>query len=194
MNTLLAAALVIGFRFSETSYALETQLKPAPNFDLGNPISHAITLNSETQGSYTDNYGPLIPEEPDENGYYQIEWDSLMPANFDGSPAIPGDQPRDLVEELIGKKVSIPGFVVPLDFDGERVHSLLFVPYVGACIHVPPPPVNQLIYAEVPGGYRMGDQWEPIQLSGTLGGEYTETEIGSAGYTMVIDKIEPFTY
>ena len=48
-----------------------------------------------------------------------------------------------LVSDYDGKRVRIPGYIVPIGFDGVGVKEFLLVPYVGACIHVPPPPPNQ---------------------------------------------------
>ena len=48
------------------------------------------------------------------------------------------------------KVIRIQGFVVPVDRDAKgNLHTLLLVPYFGACIHVPPPPENQIIYVEL---------------------------------------------
>lgn len=136
---------------------------------------------------------PLIPE-PGEDGYIHLEWDSLMPANFGAQLTDEASSGVELVQELIGKKVSIPGFVVPLDLDGESVVKFLFVPYMGACIHVPPPPPNQLIYAEINRGLVLEDPWMPLEIYGTLGAEYVETDLGAAGYTMDVDTIMAFEY
>ena len=48
----------------------------------------------------------------------------------------------------MGKSVKIPGFAVPLEGDDgfEYVKEFLLVPTFGACIHVPPPPPNQVIH------------------------------------------------
>ncbi len=44
---------------------------------------------------------------------------------------------------------------------------LLLVPFVGACVHVPPPPANQLVLVEVPGGYATSGLWEPVSVTGS---------------------------
>jgi hypothetical protein len=61
------------------------------------------------------------------------------------------DQPPRVVAELDGKRVRIGGYVVPLDFESTTVKEFLLVPFVGACIHVPPPPANQIIYVKAEG-------------------------------------------
>ena len=52
------------------------------------------------------------------------------------------------LRKLIGKSIKIPGFAVPLEGDDgfEYINEFLLVPYFGACIHVPPPPPNQVIH------------------------------------------------
>ena len=59
-----------------------------------------------------------------------------------------------VVPELDGKRVRIGGYVVPLDFEATNVKEFLLVPFVGACIHVPPPPPNQIIYVKSAKGLR----------------------------------------
>ena len=64
------------------------------------------------------------------------------PAAMQQSPAAP------VVEALDGVQVKLPGYIVPLDMSEEgRVTEFLLVPYFGACIHVPPPPSNQIVHA-----------------------------------------------
>jgi hypothetical protein len=50
------------------------------------------------------------------------------------------------------KLVALPGFVLPLEYEGKKVSEFLLVPWVGACIHTPPPPPNQIVHvvAEMP--------------------------------------------
>ena len=106
---------------------------------------------------------------------------AARPVRDDGSPPPPplpegnwmsaqaqagaaSDLPPQVVTELDGKRVRIGGYVVPLDFEATTVKEFLLVPFVGACIHVPPPPANQIIYVkaekgfEVAGHVRSGDR------------------------------------
>jgi len=54
-----------------------------------------------------------------------------------------------LVQDLDGKIVRIPGYVLPTEFSGDKVVEFLLVPYVGACVHTPPPPANQMVHVKV---------------------------------------------
>ncbi len=71
-------------------------------------------------------------------------------------------------QELNGSQVKIPGFVVPLEGDEEKITEFLLVPYFGACIHVPPPPPNQIIYVKFPQGAPIQQLWDVIYVIGTL--------------------------
>ena len=55
-----------------------------------------------------------------------------------------------VIDSLNGVRVHVAGFVVPLDSDYDHLKQFLLVPYFGACIHVPPPPSNQVIHVILP--------------------------------------------
>ena len=47
-----------------------------------------------------------------------------------------------VVSSLNGSRIRIPGFIVPLENQRGQVTEFLLVPYFGACIHTPPPPLQ----------------------------------------------------
>ena len=99
----------------------------------------------------------------------------------------------NVVDDLDGRLVRIPGFVVPLDFDAVDVYSdFLLVPYFGACIHVPPPPPNQIVYVRVKKPVRMGQIWQPFWIEGVLSTDKALNELGDAAYTMEFRRFDPF--
>ncbi len=65
------------------------------------------------------------------------------------------EAPPPVVAALDGQRVQIGGYVVPLDFDATTVKEFLLVPFVGACIHVPPPPANQIVYVKAEKGFSL---------------------------------------
>jgi hypothetical protein len=93
-------------------------------------------------------------------------------------------------KKMSGRPVKIPGFVVPLDFEKSEIQEFLLVPYFGACIHVPPPPPNQIIYvktkAPTPGIAAM----EVVWVYGKITLERFQSELGGAGYAIGADKVE----
>ncbi len=81
-------------------------------------------------------------------------------------------------EELNDKPVRIPGYVLPLEFDGEKVTEFFLVPYVGACIHTPPPPPNQIVHVETEEGYVTdGGLYTPVWVIGTMRSEQNKTDL-----------------
>lgn len=99
----------------------------------------------------------------------------------------------DAVEDLDGELIRIPGYVVPFDFDVRQRHrEFLFVPYMGACIHTPPPPPNQIIFVRADPAMRIKDIWVPYWLEGELSTEENRNELGDAAYTLRLDQLEPY--
>ncbi len=125
-----------------------------------------------------------------------ISWRDLVPP-LDESLILEGDIAfgEQVRFELNNKKIRIPGFIVPVDFDNTQVVTrFLLVPYFGACIHEPAPPPNQTIYAEFEPGYTLESLWDPFWIEGTLLTTRVEEDLATASYTLRADKIEPFVY
>lgn len=99
-----------------------------------------------------------------------------------------------IVPEFDGQKIRLPGFIVPLEFgENQRVTRFFLVPYFGACIHVPPPPPNQIIYAEYDKGYTVENLYDPFWLLGTVSTQLIENDMATAAYTIKVDQIVPYT-
>lgn len=103
-----------------------------------------------------------------------------------------GAPPR-IVPELDGKTVRIGGYVVPLDFEATRVKEFLLVPFVGACVHVPPPPANQIIYVKIDEGFEVAGTFDPVTVTGTLNTAVAFTGLADAGYTLRATQVVPRT-
>lgn len=144
---------------------------------------------------------PLLAAQPTE-----VEWIELMPKEdlefLQNMPEIDheGNEPFSLPEELMTgnvvdsmdqKAIKIPGFVVPLEFtDDKRVTEFFLVPYFGACIHVPPPPPNQIIHISYPQGIHVDALYEPYWVTGTLRTERISNDVADASYIMSADRVE----
>jgi len=112
-------------------------------------------------------------------------------ARWMSAPARANAMPAPVVEGLAGKRVHIGGYVVPLNFEATRVTDFLLVPFVGACIHVPPPPANQIIYVKVERGFDVQGSFDPVWVTGTLKVTPTFTGLADAGYSLEAEKVEP---
>jgi len=72
-------------------------------------------------------------------------------------------------EGLMGAHVRIPGYILPLAVNGEgKITEFLLVPWVGACIHSPTPPPNQIIHVSYPQGTEPRGHFSAIWLEGTI--------------------------
>lgn len=99
--------------------------------------------------------------------------------------------PAAVVESLDGKRVQLGGYVVPLDLESRSVKELLLVPFVGACIHVPPPPSNQVVHVVARRAFEIRDLFDPVWVTGTLSTVSSTTELADAGYRLDAELVEP---
>ncbi len=91
-------------------------------------------------------------------------------------------------------KIRLPGFIVPVTLDENQVVTEFFlVPYFGACIHVPPPPPNQIIFSRFEKGITLDDLYTPYWIEGTLSTTLTENELATSAYSFSVDKMIVYT-
>ncbi len=96
-----------------------------------------------------------------------------------------------IIGAMDGKNIRIPGFVVPVEFTSDqKVSSFFLVPYFGACLHLPPPPPNQIIYIESEQGIVLEGLYDAVWVSGQLSAELFEDQIATSAYTMTLNSIE----
>ncbi len=154
------------------------------------------------------------------NGELELEWDDLVPADFDPDKLfqkiadkykiteLDDDDPRaqqiqeeirqiwnhaPVVESLNGRRVRLPGLMVPLEGDGMKVSEFLLVPYFGACIHVPPPPSNQIVFVTTRADKATAHEiYDAVWVIGILHTEHSHKEIGDTSYTITADSIESY--
>lgn len=150
------------------------------------------------------------------NGYQEIAWESLIPKDWDAMAPFKGlnldklddSDPRadaalwkakkywkqaPVDPAMEGKAVRLPGFVVSLDREGEALKEFLLVPYFGACIHVPPPPANQIIHVKSAKAIKDVRTMDAVWINGVLKIEHSDSSMGASGYSMTAVKVEPYT-
>jgi len=99
-----------------------------------------------------------------------------------------------VVDELDGMRVKIPAYVTPLEFDGQtRMSEFLLVPYVGACMHTPPPPANQVVHANSDEVVEFKNIYDPIWAIGTIRAETVQSDLAESGYRLEIESVVPYT-
>lgn len=140
------------------------------------------------------------------NNYVDLEWTDLIP---EGQPVIPpvlqgliqhdgpnlsSQQPAShgVRTDWNGEIVRLPGFIVPIEYSGTGVTAFILVPFVGACVHVPPPPANQLVFVTTEEPYQSSDLFEAVNVIGMFGTASTSTQLADIAYALSAEKIEPF--
>jgi hypothetical protein len=136
-----------------------------------------------------------------------LQWRDLLP---DGHNAIPpsvqgllehdetappfSQQPQSsgVRTDWNGLVVSLPGFIIPIDYSGTGVSAFILVPYVGACVHVPPPPANQLVFVTTSTPYENSGLFEAVTVVGMFGTASTSTQLADIAYALSADSIEPY--
>ncbi|WP_295315520.1 DUF3299 domain-containing protein [Roseobacter sp.] len=138
-----------------------------------------------------------------------VGWDDLIPPGVPYSQII-GEGEIDLQndtwlpvfdenatrlnDDLDGAYIKMPGYMLPVDLSAAGVTSFIMVPYVGACIHTPPPPANQLVFVQSEKPWPGDTMWDPVWVTGLITHELQSTTVADIGYAMAADKIEAFEW
>lgn len=139
-------------------------------------------------------------------GAVELDWSDLMPEGEQTVPpalqglvphdesAAPSSQPPSsgVRTDWNGEIVRLSGFIIPLDYAGTGITAFMLVPYVGACIHVPPPPANQLVLVTTDTPYQNDGLFEAVTVEGLFSTASTATELADVGYAMSASRITRF--
>ena len=139
----------------------------------------------------------------------EITWDDLIPPGVPYSEIIAegeldeeNDYWRPIFDEnstklnpaLANAYIKMPGFIIPIEISADGVTSFILVPYVGACIHVPPPPPNQLVFVTTKVPWPSERLWEAVWVTGTMQNKVQYTEVADTGYELEADRIEIYIW
>lgn len=96
-------------------------------------------------------------------------------------------------DEFNQRKIRLPGYIVPVETTEDGKSTAFFlVPFFGACIHLPPPPPNQIIYATYEKGVEVTDFDMPYWIEATITTQQVRNDMATAAYTATVDKLYPF--
>ena len=135
------------------------------------------------------------------DGYRETDWLDLMPKDevedLVKAQSLPvnhtasGEQYGSFrtVPGLDGLKVRLAGYIVPVEQADGKVSEFFFVPYFGACIHVPPPPPNNIIYVRLRKPSSDLNMFDAYWLTGTIKTERLSNNIAATAYTMTGDSV-----
>ncbi len=116
----------------------------------------------------------------------EVDWRLLGEMDY-----VTGKMPPEL-QALDGKDVKIPGFMVPLEDNQKAVTEFLLVPSPQACIHVPPPPPNQMVLINIDVAANAKVEFGPIWVMGKLSLKSKRHMYGESSFQMSGLKIEPY--
>lgn len=141
--------------------------------------------------------------------FREITWEELIPAGVPYSEIVGEgdyDEQNDtwlpdfddnafkFVDGLNGTRIRMPGYMLPLETGGQGVTEFILTPYVGACIHVPPPPPNQLVFVTSTRPWPSEAMFDAIWVTGTIRVSPISTNLAEIGYDMVADEIEAYVW
>ena len=152
---------------------------------------------------------------PATGGFRTITWEALVPADWDPFKEFKGidlsalqdgdpkaDQMLKRMREvwdqapvnpaLVGQRVRIPGFVVPLEDTKDGIKEFLLVPYFGACVHSPPPPSNQIIHVLPKSPAKGFRSMDAVWITGTLSNTQTDSFMGASSWRLEAVGVTPY--
>ena len=156
---------------------------------------------------------PPVAAPVDEAKVLELEWQDLLPEDerkdynagppaathdyLSGESGLAAQQVMNfnVNAKLDQKQVKLPGFIVPLELDDNgKVTEFFLVPYFGACIHVPPPPANQMVFVTLKEGVQLDSMYAAFWVTGKMSARGKSTRLGAAAYGIAATRLEEYKY
>lgn len=204
-----------GERASSTPPSTDAAGGGSGRFVLGEELPKAAPAPAQgasgKQDGTGDGAGPRASAE-----YRPMDWETLIPTDWEplkdfkslDFSSMSDSDPRAIAAlrklqkawknaplnpAIQNEKIEISGFIVPLDSsDSTTIEEFLLVPYFGACIHVPPPPSNQVIHVTLDKPLKGFQMMDPVTVTGALKPSHVDTPFGSAGYQLGAREVRPY--
>jgi hypothetical protein len=139
----------------------------------------------------------------------EITWDDLIPPGVPYSEIVAAgemDETNDIWQPVFdenatklnpvldGAYIKMPGYIIPIDQSIDGVTSFVLVPYVGACLHTPPPPANQLVFVTTNKPWPSDNLWNAVWVTGQMQHELQSTEVAETGYLLKAEEMETYVW
>ena len=153
--------------------------------------------------------GAALPQAAFARRATEITWEDLIPPGIPYSEIIGEGElderndywrpifdanARKLNPTLDGAYIKMPGFMIPIDLSTDGVTGFVLVPYVGACIHTPPPPPNQLVFVTTDTPWPGSNPWDAVWVTGQMQHEIQSTDVAETGYALHADLMEAYVW
>jgi hypothetical protein len=160
-----------------------------PKQDLDVLLNPPKSLDAIADGSALD----VLPTDPLASSVEQAINNSTQPPSAEETAYIAALKSTNVKAEYNKKNIRIAGFIVPVEYDNKQLITEFFlVPYFGACIHVPPPPPNQIIYVKYPKGLIIDVLYNPFWVDGQLLTETVENNLALSAYSLNAEAVKPY--
>ena len=176
------------------------------------PAVLGLLLTVATAAAVATKPPPVQPARKQPPRIVDLDWRELLPeaershftatapppihdSRGEGGPPAVQAQDFNVNKALEGATVRLPGFIVPLEaVKNDGLSEFLLVPYFGSCIHVPPPPPNQIVYVHTSRPNGIDSIYDAYWITGKLHLSTKTTRLGSTAYELNAEKIEPYKY
>lgn len=167
------------------------------------PFSRDKNSKEDTGDIVEIDWGDLIPDDfvPPENPFESMSQEAIDKL-MDGSNESKAELDRlraafsyaPVVDKLNGKRVRIAAYITPLEFNEQSLmKEFLLVPYVGACMHTPPPPANQVVHAKSLKAVKMSSMYDAVWAIGTIRTETVTSDLAESGYKLEVEQVLPYS-
>jgi hypothetical protein len=175
---IIAACFGLAFVIMNAVSPPPSSQRTGPDFTDANHTTNSIDVKAPARASTKSN----DEESADPK---TIDWRILRDLNLKT-----GKRSAEL-EALNNKMVAIPGFMVPFEDSMGEASEFLLVPSPQACIHVPPPPPNQMIFVKMIGKPAKM-QWVPIWAIGKFHIQSNDSPYGQVSFYIEGKLTKPF--
>lgn len=129
-----------------------------------------------------------------------LDVDKLV-ADYTAWQASLEERGKEVVPALDGKTVKLAGYLLPLQFSDTGETEFLLVPYIGACIHAPVPPPNQIVFVELSQSFKVDELYTAVWVTGKMKTKISSKALffvdGTAdiplGYSISSAQVTPYT-
>jgi len=186
----IVVLLILGFPFLVTflsqDSSTETEVAREQRTAQRGSISHEDEMMMSPMGEQAEIGQAPKAQGPSGSHLPVLRWEVMQGLDYQSGKM------TDELKKTMQSPVRIPGFVVPLDYSSKEATDFILVPTYGACIHVPPPPPNQMILVKMRNGVAPRREHGPVWVHGRSKIIDADTEWGKVGFEIVAEGTEPY--